>query len=242
MPETKKEVQKHKVEHTDSVDKKKHQKYLVGGVVGVVVIGGYLWYRSRTSASNTAAGNSGSTVSGIDPNTGLPYAGTPGPAGATGATGAAGTPGAKGGRGPRGPRGPGSKPPHKKKVKIPHQAGHGTGKHGKSPSVGSVHSASGKHGIMAHPGQVTHNPSLVTRHTGVLAQKSGTTTSLAMRQKVQNERGPAGTPIYGNVAGGPRGPVAPRPIGMPTNTAIGRKEQFNRQQMAVAKRSGKPYG
>jgi hypothetical protein len=77
------------------------------------------------------------------------------------------------------------------------------------------------------------------------AQKSGTTSSITAHTL-------APAPITGNVrpsnaqqkvANNNRANLLAQRTGpSPTNTPIGRKEAFNRQQMAVVKRSGKPYG
>lgn len=120
---------------------KKYKWWIFGGIA---LIAGFAFFMMRSKSGQNQASSATSTPSsGIDPNTGLPYAseygyggglgglggsGTIGPAGPAGATGPAGPAGPTGKTGKTGPPGkppPPKKPPPKKTGGNPPHVGEG---------------------------------------------------------------------------------------------------------------------
>lgn len=112
---------------------KKYRWYVLGAI-GVVALLAFFIYRNKQAAGTTAGTTAPTAPSGIDPNTGLPYAseygGFGGMYGQGNGSGSIietimGPAGPAGPRGPQGPPGPGPKPPkHHKPPTEPCPIGH----------------------------------------------------------------------------------------------------------------------
>lgn len=154
--------------------KNKYRLWILGGFVLVALLAFFMFRNKQANAQSSANTGTSTAPSGIDPNTGIPYASEFGGGGGLTIDTTPGPPGPPGPRGPRGPGGPPGKPPkpkHHKPPHHPHKPPHK--KHHRKPVHHPVHpgSTGGGGGLKRRHGHLPgHLPGQMSRLTASSAR------------------------------------------------------------------------